>query len=110
MEIRQYATLLRKWSWLIILMIVVAGITAYVVSRSSTPVYQASTTLMVNQATNPTSATAYNDILTSERLARTYASLLVSRPVLDETAQRLGVTPGHWLAPLLWRRYGTRSC
>jgi capsular exopolysaccharide synthesis family protein len=93
MEIRQYATLLRKWSWLIILMIVVAGITAYVVSRSSTPVYQASTTLMVNQATSATANTAYNDILTSERLARTYASLLVSRPVLDETAQRLGVTP-----------------
>ena len=93
MEIRQYATLLRKWSWLIILMIVVAGITAYVVSKSSTPVYQASATLMVNQATSPTSAAAYNDILTSERLARTYANLLVSQPVLDETAQRLGVTP-----------------
>ena len=94
MEIRQYATLLRKWSWLIIFMIVVAGITAYVVSRSSTPVYQASATLMVNQAaTNPTSSGAYSDILSSERLARTYASLMVSRPVLDETAQRLGVTP-----------------
>ena len=93
MEIRQYAALIRKWSWLIILLILVAGVAAYVVSKGSTPVYQASATLMVNQAANPTTVTGYSDILTSERLARTYASLLVSRPVMDETAQRLGVTP-----------------
>ena len=32
-------------------------------------------------------------VLTSERLARTYASLLTSRPVLEETANRLGISP-----------------
>ena len=94
MEIRQYAALIRKWSWLIILLlIVVAGSRPISVSKGSTPIYQASATLMVNQATNPTTVTGYSDILTSERLARTYASLLVSRPVMDETAQRLGISP-----------------
>ena len=48
---------------------------------------------MVNLASSPTSATAYADILTAERLARTYANLLMSRPVVEETAQRLGVVP-----------------
>ncbi len=91
MELRQYADLLRKWFWLLILATLVAGATSYGVSKNSTPIYQASTTLMVNQASSPAAAAAYSDILTSERLARTYASLLTSGPVLEETARRVGV-------------------
>jgi capsular exopolysaccharide synthesis family protein len=93
MELRQYVALLRKWIWLVILLAVIAAAASFVISRRSTRIYQASVTLMVNQATNPAITAGYSDILTSERLARTYASLLVSRPVLDETAQRLGISP-----------------
>jgi len=92
-EIRRYARLLRKWLWLIIISAVLAGAIAYGVSRRSTPIYEASATLMVNQASNPASTAGYSDILTSERLARTYANLLTSWPVIDETARRLGVAP-----------------
>ena len=92
MEARQYVALLRKWLWLVILLAVIAAAASFVISRRSTRVYQASVTLMVNQAANPAATTGYSDILTSERLAQTYASLLVSRPVLDETAQRLGIS------------------
>ncbi len=91
MELREYVGLLRKWLWLIVLCTVAAAATAYVVSKNTTPVYEASSTLRVNQASSPTTSTAYADVLTSERLARTYASLLTSRPVLEETAQRLGI-------------------
>jgi non-specific protein-tyrosine kinase len=94
MELRQYLSVLRKWFWLMIVCSLLAGGLAFAFSRNSTPVYQASATLMVNQASNPATAAAYSDILTSERLARTYASLLVSRPVLEETARRLGVDVG----------------
>jgi succinoglycan biosynthesis transport protein ExoP len=93
MELRQYGSLLRKWLWLMVACSVVAGGLAYAVSRNSIPIYRASATLMVNQAANPTSVAGYSDILTSERLARTYANLLTSWPVLEETAQRLGVDP-----------------
>ena len=93
MELRQYVALLRKWLWLVILLAVIAAAASFVISRRSTRIYQASVTLMVNQATNPALTTGYSDILTSERLARTYASLLVSRPVLDATAQRVGIFP-----------------
>jgi capsular polysaccharide biosynthesis protein len=78
MELRQYGSLLRKWLWLIVACSLLAGGLAYVVSRNSTPIYQASAILMVNQASNPASAAGYSDILTSERLARTYANLLTS--------------------------------
>ncbi|PKO17340.1 MAG: hypothetical protein CVU38_21675 [Chloroflexi bacterium HGW-Chloroflexi-1] len=91
MELRQYALLLRKWLWLVVICTLMAGGTAYVVSKNSTPIYQASATLLVNQASNPVSGAGYQDILTSERLAKTYANLLTGWPVLDETARRLGV-------------------
>jgi capsular exopolysaccharide synthesis family protein len=91
MELRRYLSVVRKWFWLVIACTLLAGGLAFFLSRNSAPVYQASATLMVNQASNPLTATAYSDILTSERLARTYASLLISRPVLEETARRLGV-------------------
>jgi len=92
MELRQYALLLRKWLWLVVVCTVVAGGTAYAVSKNSTPIYQATAMLVVTQGAGATSTdTAYADILTSERLASTYARLLVSRPVLQETARRLGI-------------------
>ena len=91
MELREYVGLLRKWLWLVILCTVAAGVSAYFVSKNMTPIYEASSTLRVNQASNPATTAAYADILTSERLARTYANLLTSRPVLEETARRLGI-------------------
>jgi non-specific protein-tyrosine kinase len=94
MELRQYAALLRKWLWLIVVCTLAAGGTAYAVSRNSAPIYQATATLMVSQMSNPTPTGAgYSDILTSERLTRTYADLLTSRPVLKEAARRLGLEP-----------------
>lgn len=91
MELREYVGLLRKWLWLIVLCIVIGGAAAYIISRNTTPIYEASSTLRVNQAANPATTAAYADVLTSERLARTYASLLTSRPVLEESARRLGI-------------------
>jgi capsular exopolysaccharide synthesis family protein len=92
MELRDYVVLLRKWLLLIILCTLAAAAIAYVVSANTQPTYEARATLMVNQASTPSSATGYSDILTSERLARTYASLLTSRPVLEATAERVGLT------------------
>ena len=91
MELREYVGLLRKWLWLVVLCVLAAAVSAYVISKNTTPIYEASSTLRVNQASNPATTAAYADILSSERLARTYASLLTSRPVVEETASRLGI-------------------
>jgi uncharacterized protein involved in exopolysaccharide biosynthesis len=53
MELRQYVALLRKWFWLVILLAVIAAAASFVISRRSARIYQASVTLMVNQATDP---------------------------------------------------------
>ena len=92
MELRQYGQLARKWLWLVILCAVVAGGMAYIVSKKSTPIYQASTKLLVNQASTASQLSpGYTDILSSQQLARTYANLLADGPVVEGMAQRLGL-------------------
>lgn len=93
MELREYMALLRKWLGLILACMILAGGVAFFVSRQSIPIYQASATVMINQASSPSAAAVYADILTAERLSRTYANLLMSRPVVDQTAEQLGIEP-----------------
>lgn len=93
MELRQYAAILWRWKWLVIAGVVLAAGTAFVASRVQTPVYEATTDLLINEA--PSEGTSdYTAILTSERLARTYAQMLVNRPVLQETLSRLDMPVG----------------
>ncbi|MEA3377663.1 MAG: GNVR domain-containing protein, partial [Chloroflexota bacterium] len=70
---------------------------AFVVSTQTTPVYEASATLLVHQAPSG-DGSDYQNLLTSERLARTYSEMLTGRPImervidelaLDETAEEL---------------------
>lgn len=90
MELRGYAAILWKWAWLILLGVVLAGGTAYLVSVNMVPMYRASVTLLVSEARAPT-ITDYTSILTSERLAKTYGELLTSRPVLEEVIDNLNL-------------------
>ncbi len=88
MDLRQYWHLLRRWLWLVALGALVGGSLAYVIGRNTKPVYEAGTTLLIA----PGSAQAldsYSTLIASERLARTYAQLLHSTPVIEETYQRL---------------------
>lgn len=90
LDLYKYWQIFLRWWWLIALCVLIAAGSAYLVSSRMTPVYSATTTLLVQQA--PTSnVTEYNALLTSERLARTYAQMLTSRPVLEETERRLGL-------------------
>ncbi|MCS6842795.1 MAG: polysaccharide biosynthesis tyrosine autokinase [Caldilineales bacterium] len=92
MELREYVNLLRKWLWLILVTTVSAAIIAFFVSRGQTPIYQATATVLINQARSPVRGTEYADILTSERVARTYAELLKGWPVLEEAVRKMGFT------------------
>jgi len=80
-DLRQYARIIWRWTWLIVLCAVLAGGAAFLVSRSMTPVYAASTSLLINEAPNAQDSD-YTALLMSERLARTYSEMLTQRPVL----------------------------
>ena len=92
MELREYGRLARKWLWLVILCALVGGTGAYLVSKNSVRIYQASSKLLVNQSSSFSQfSPGYTRLLTSQQLARTYANLLADRPVVEGTAQRLGL-------------------
>lgn len=88
MDPRQYWHLLRRWLWLVALGALLAGSLAYLISRNTKPVYEANTTLLIAPGTAQ-ALDSYSTLIASERLARTYAQLLYSAPVIDETYRRL---------------------
>ena len=88
MELRRYASIFWRWLWLIALGGVLAAGASFAVSMTMPRVYEASTTLLVNQSQNP-GVVAYNDILTNERLTRTYGELIRKRPVLEQAIKKL---------------------
>jgi non-specific protein-tyrosine kinase len=74
---------------LLFLLADLSGTAAFLISSKMTPVYQASATLLVNEAPATSSKTDFTSLQTSERLARTYAQLMTKQPVLDVVIQRL---------------------
>jgi len=93
-DVRRYVTILVQWSWLVLLAAVLAGVAAYLISKQQPPVYQASTTLLIDEAPGTNSSADYQSVLTSERRARTYAQLLSTEPLLESVAQTLGLPIG----------------
>ncbi len=94
-DFRYYFALVKHWAWLFILVTVLAGVIVFLVSSNMTPVYQASATMLVNQAPS-TSSSEYVSILTSQRLVQTYAQMIVKQPVLNGVIDtlHLNISPG----------------
>jgi succinoglycan biosynthesis transport protein ExoP len=90
-ELTRLFALGRRWWWLLLLGLAIGCGAGYVVSRAMTPIYRASATLLVNETQTP-GTLAYNDILTSERLTRTYRELITQRPVLEDVIADLKLT------------------
>jgi non-specific protein-tyrosine kinase len=87
---QRYTALLIRWLWLLVLAVVLAGGAAYLVSKRTTPVYQASTTVLINEAP-ATRSTDYAAIVASERQAKTYAQLISKQPVLEGVISKLAL-------------------
>ncbi len=95
MEIRRYLGLLWRWAWLILASIVVAAGIAFVVSKTTTPVYQAKSTLLIDEGPGG-EGNDYSNLLRAQRLALGYLEMMKTRPVLVEIISRLQLplTPG----------------
>lgn len=91
MELKSLITLLRQWLWVLLLGTMMGGGGAYLISYYQTPVYEASTQVMVIQA-RENSITSDLALLSDQELVKTYIALLVTEPVLEATSQLLGYT------------------
>jgi succinoglycan biosynthesis transport protein ExoP len=87
-DVKQYIYLLWSWAWLIVLAGVLAGATAYFVSRRTTPIYQAVTRLLVSA---PSSITGFDPtaLVTTQNMTSTYQQMLLDRPVLQGVIDQL---------------------
>ncbi len=81
--------LARKWSWLLLLGVLVAGGAALGASLQLTPQYEASATLLVGSA--GAARNDYNALQAGQQLTPTYAQMVVYHPVLAETVAKLGL-------------------
>lgn len=85
-DLRRYVGLLWHWSWLLLLATVLGGLIGYLSSSRQTPVYQASATMWISESRT---LNEYANILASERLAQTYAQLMIQQPVLEGVLDQL---------------------
>ena len=81
-DLKQYAGVVWKWMWLIVLMASVAAVSSYLYTRSEPPTYQAKTTIMVGRFLNDPDPTQ-SDFGASQQLAQTYGALARRAPVLQ---------------------------
>jgi succinoglycan biosynthesis transport protein ExoP len=87
-DIKEYVYMLWGWAWLIVLAGLVAGATAYFVSRRTTPIYQASTLLLVS-APSSINGVDPSALVTTQTMSSTYQTMLLTRPVLQGVIDQL---------------------
>jgi len=90
-DLRKYLHLLLRWWWLVILIGLVTGGLGYIISKYMTPYYSATSTVLVNESPG-TQTTDYSSVMMSERLAKTYAELMVKGSVLQQVIKELNLT------------------
>lgn len=90
-SLRKYIGIVWHWAWLIGLMTLLAGGAAYTAARLTPPLYEAATTLLVNEAPSDAGKDTAAILIKSDRLARTYADMMTQQPVLDEVIATLGL-------------------
>lgn len=77
---RVVSVVLHRW-WLILLLTILAVLVGFLVSQQITPVYKATTSVIVGQSIQATNLDS-RDIQTSERLALSYADIAKRQPIL----------------------------
>lgn len=88
MEIRQYLNILKRWAWLIALVVLLGVAAGWVYSRYQAPVYRSSTMILILQPTDDRSTSFLN--VNDQAAAQTFSELVITQPVLQGTSERLG--------------------
>jgi polysaccharide biosynthesis transport protein len=97
MDLSQYVSIARRWTWLLILGLVLGVAVGYIVARLQTPVYQAGTRVIASrasmQAASNAGSTSYGEgffYISDQQLMQTYIELLKSSSIFDKVSQILG--------------------
>ncbi len=90
-DVKKYFYLFWSWTWLILLVGLLAGGAAYYISIRTTPIYQSSTKLLVS---NPTSIGNIDttSLVADFNMISTYAEMLTDVPVMQGVIDKLKLT------------------
>ena len=91
-DIKKYFYLFLHWAWLIVLVAIIAAASAFFISQQQTPVYRATTKVMVDVPAG--SMTEWTAITLAERLSTTYAEMMTNRSLMQEVIDTLGLPMG----------------
>lgn len=96
-DLKEYFQIIKKRAWIIALITSVAVVISAIISFFVlSPVYEASSTLIVNSDKAPgTEVITGDQINVSEKLAVTYGEIIKSKVVLDEVCEKLGISGGY---------------
>src|SRR5205823_13330598 len=85
---------LRRWLWVLVACPVVAALVAGLVSTRLAPIYEAQVSVLVRPA-QPLAVDPGVAALTSDQISRTYAQLMVQRPLMEQVISdlKLETTP-----------------
>ena len=91
-DLKEIFHMLQK-RWVLITGITVSAliISAIVSFIILTPIYEASTTMIVNYKQNQESVMTYNDLQTSQKLVATYSEIVKSQRIADSVIEQLGL-------------------
>lgn len=90
MELKLIGQMLRRWSWLLVIGLLIGGGIGYAISIYQVPEYLASTKILVMEPLGD-NINKVND-LNDKELADTYMELLKTQPILESASQKVGKT------------------
>ncbi len=90
MDMRRSLAIARKWAILVVACTVLAAAAAFAVSSLQHKTYQAATKLIVGQSLSSVSPD-YAQLLASQQLSTTYATIATTRPILQSVITQLGL-------------------
>ncbi|HLA86868.1 MAG TPA: polysaccharide biosynthesis tyrosine autokinase [Anaerolineales bacterium] len=100
MELRRVTIIIVRWWWLLVLSIAIGAGIGYAISRGQTPVYLATTTVLVGESIQ-SSRVDRVDIQVSEALVLTYVEIARRQPVLQGVVTTLNLNES-------WQNLGRR--
>ncbi|HEC24022.1 MAG TPA: polysaccharide biosynthesis tyrosine autokinase [Chloroflexi bacterium] len=89
MELRQYIAVFKRWWWLVALLLVLGAAGGYLSTRQKNTVYAATTTLLISPGRSQLPDA--NAVTSGQRVAETYATLILQPYVMERTIENLGL-------------------
>lgn len=89
-DLRHYWEIIKRWSWLLGLSLVIGAGIGLIISLLQTPIYQSTTKVLITRASGQEQSSDITTYISTTQLSKTYLELLQTESVLNIASERLG--------------------